>query len=113
MKDLVKQYGLPLALYYFIFNETCVVLVTCGLYYDWLGGGDIVSFLHYIGASKYVDIDAAMSKSVSLGPFGELEAKLAAHFGLATVFMSLFTPIQLPFCIATLPRLKKLFKRKM
>jgi hypothetical protein len=100
---------MPLAAYYFIFNEACVALVTCALHYNWLGEGDIASVLDAIGASKYIDIKKTMDASVSLGPI-QISAKLATNFTIASAFMSLWTPLQIPFCIATLPYIRKLFR---
>eukprot|EP00760_Papus_ankaliazontas_P013212 PhM_4_TR15663/c1_g1_i3/m.21255 len=102
---LIREYGVPLAIYYFVLNETCVVGITAGLHYGWFGGADIVRVLDYVGAGSYVDLDK-MNHHISFGPFS-VSAKLATNFGLATAFMSLWTPVQLPFCIATLPYIKR------
>eukprot|EP00759_Apiculatamorpha_spiralis_P009524 PhF_6_TR16572/c0_g1_i1/m.25259 len=110
-KQLIKEYGLPLAVYYLALNETCVIGITCGLHYGYFGGADVISTLNKIGLASYIDLNKLSSSSMTIGPI-EISARLMSNFGLATAFMSLWTPLQIPFCIATLPMLKRLLGRK-
>lgn len=110
LRALIRSHGLPLAVYYLLFNECCVVAVTCALHWNWLGKGDVASVLHRVGADRFIDIDSAMGKSFSLGPL-EVSGRLATNFAIAKVFMSLWTPLQLPFCVATLPTVMRVFRR--
>lgn len=110
IKALVKQYGLPLAAYYFCFNEACVLVITYLLHTEKLGCSDIISLLEYLGVDKYVDVRSHSSASTTLMGI-EVSGKLLMNFGVATAFMSLWTPLQIPFCIATLPSVMRLFRR--
>jgi hypothetical protein len=114
-KDLVRKYGMPLAIYYFLFNESIVLTITYLLTYDYLGAGDIVSVIKSIeaavaeksGVQLSMTPDAkTMDRTIEFGPV-VITARCATNFGLASAFMSLFTAVQIPFCIATLPHMTK------
>lgn len=104
---LVAQYGVPLAVYYFIFNESCIVFVTFLLHKDYVSGTAVLEVINRFGAGGRLNLGELMSMTLTLGPL-ELSARLVANFALASVFMSLWTPLQIPFCIATLPYAKRL-----
>lgn len=106
IRALVRTFGLPLAVYYLLFNETLVVLITYLLHTEAIGAGDIVSFLEYIGLESFVDVRGFSESSRTVLGF-EVSGRLVMNFGIATAFMSLWTPIQLPFCVATLPTLMR------
>ena len=107
---LIRKYGAPLALYYLCFNETCVVALTYLLHTEAIGAGDIVSVLEYIGLESYVDVRGFSEASTTIAGF-PVSGRLVMNFGIATGFMSLWTPVQLPFCIATLPIIMRWFRR--
>jgi hypothetical protein len=107
IRKLISTLGVWLALYYFMFNECCVILVTAMLHNDYLQTGDIESLFEYLGVSKYVDVQSHLQKTLHIGPW-EISGRLAANFALASLFMSLWTPIQIPFCVMTLPAFKHL-----
>ena len=108
MRAGVVEYGFPLALYYFITNEMLVCGLTYLLHYGYFGKEDLIGFLESIGASKYIDLKAIEGKSWSF--FNErivISARLVANFTAASVFMSLWTPLQVPICIATYPFIRQ------
>ncbi|CBZ23015.1 conserved hypothetical protein [Leishmania mexicana MHOM/GT/2001/U1103] len=114
MRTVVIEHGVPLSLYYFVTNELLVCLLTCLLHYGYFGQEDLIGFLKSVGASKYVDLNSIEGKSWSL--FGGqlvVSARLVANFTAASLFMSLWTPVQLPICIATYPYLKRFSQRLM
>ncbi|KAG5488104.1 hypothetical protein LSCM1_08169 [Leishmania martiniquensis] len=117
MKTVVVEHGVPLSLYYFITNEIIVCVLTYLLHYGYFGKEDLIDLLKYIGASKYIDLNSIEGTSWSLLD-GQLvvSARLVANFTAASLFMSLWTPVQLPICIATYPYLKlasqRLLKRR-
>ena len=102
LRALIRTYGAPLAVYYLLFNECLVVFITYLLHTEAIGVGDIVSFLEYLGLESYVDV-RGFSESSKTVMGVEVSGRLLMNFGIATAFMSLWTPVQLPFCIATLP----------
>ena len=108
MAALVKRYGLALAIYYFFFNQACVVSVTLLLQSGVVGGDGIFTLLRWLHVEHWVG-DLDRFKDSHFRPFGnwgpEVSARLLANYALATAFMSLWTPLQLPFCVGTLPRL--------
>jgi hypothetical protein len=108
IKTLVLEYGAPLALYYFITNEMMVCGLTYLLHYGYFGKEDLISFLESVGASKYIDLKAIEGKSWSLLD-GHLviSARLVANFTAASIFMSLWTPLQIPICVATFPFIRR------
>ena len=107
-KRLVMDYGMPLALYYFVLNECCVVIVTFLLHRDYMHTGDVVSLMKTLGAERYFgDLDNTMKSSVNFFGIFEVSGQLAANFAAASAFMSLWTPLQIPFCVATLPYIRK------
>ncbi|KAG5488252.1 hypothetical protein LSCM4_08329 [Leishmania orientalis] len=114
MKTVVVEHGAPLSLYYFITNELLVCLLTYLLHYGYFGKEDLIGLLKCIGASKYIDLSSIEGKSWSLFD-GQLvvSARLVANFTAASIFMSLWTPVQLPICIATYPYLKRISQRWM
>ncbi|GET85386.1 hypothetical protein, conserved [Leishmania tarentolae] len=114
MRTVVVEHGIPLSLYYFITNEILVCLLTCLLHYGYFGQEDLIGFLKSVGAAKYIDLNSIEGKSWSL--FGGqivVSARLVANFTAASFFMSLWTPVQLPICIATYPYLKCFGQRFM
>lgn len=112
MKDAVLRYGFSVALYYWITNEAMVCALTFCLHYHYFGKEDLVSVIEKCGVSKYIDLREIEGKSWSFWS-GRLEisARLLANFTAASLFMSLFTPLQLPFCIATFPAVSRFFCR--
>lgn len=104
--QLIKTYGVALAVYYFVFNEMFVLTITYLLHYDYLGAGDVTSLVEYVGVGHMLNVKETLGRSISLGPF-TITAKFATNFALASGFMSLFTFLQVPFCIATLPRIQR------
>ncbi|CAJ1015625.1 hypothetical protein Q4I30_000706 [Leishmania utingensis] len=114
MRTVAIEHGVPLALYYFITNEILVCLLTYLLHYDYFGQDDLIGFLKFVGASKYIDLNSIEGKRWSF--FDEritLSARLVANFTAASLFMSLWTPVQLPICITTYPYLKRISQRLM
>lgn len=108
MKKLMVEYGAPLALYYFITNELLVCGLTYLLHYGYFGKEDLIGFLESVGVSKYVNLKAIEEKSWSF--FSDrvvISARLVANFTAASVFMSLWTPLQIPLCIATYPFIRR------
>lgn len=103
IKVLVRQYGFPLAVYYLCLNEACVLLITYLLHYEILGTGDIVCLLERVGLESYVDVRGFGETSKSVLGLFDISGRLVMNFGIATAFMSLWTPVQLPFCVATIP----------
>ncbi|KPA73681.1 hypothetical protein ABB37_09613 [Leptomonas pyrrhocoris] len=108
MKKLVMEYGAPLALYYFITNELLVCGLTYLLHYGYFGKEDLIDFLESVGASRYINLKAVEGKSWSFfdGRVA-VSARLVANFTAASVFMSLWTPLQVPVCIATYPFIRR------
>lgn len=112
MRALVVQHGAPLAAYYFITNEMLVCLITYLLHYNYFGKDDLISVLDSLGASRFIDLKSIEGKSWSL--FGgrlEVSVRLVANFTAASLFMSLWTPLQLPLCVATYPYLRRVGQR--
>ena len=105
---LIRKHGAALALYYFAFNESCVLGITYLLHYDYFAVGDIANLLKYVGAERLLDIDNVAGKSKQWGPI-TISAKFIMNFTIASSFMSLFTGFQIPFCIATLPWIRQRF----
>jgi len=110
MRQLIKEIGLPIVLYYFLLNEFGVVVLTVALEYGWLGGGDIIMILQYAGIPNEV-IQSYMSSTFTIFGFA-IRAQLVTHFFLASLFFSLWTPLQWAFVFATFPRLRRAFLRK-
>lgn len=112
MKELVLKHGLYCALYYWITNEMLVCVFTYLLHYGYLGKEDLIGFLENVGADKYLNLKNIETKSWSFFN-GSLviSARLVANFIAASVFMSLFTPIQVPIAVATYPYLRRVLAR--
>lgn len=102
IRSLIRTYGAPLAVYYLLFNECLVVFITYLLHTGTIDVGDIVSLLEYLGLENYVNVRGFSESSKTVMGI-EVSGRLLMNFGIATAFMSLWTPLQLPFCIATLP----------
>ncbi|KAG5512289.1 hypothetical protein JKF63_07811 [Porcisia hertigi] len=112
MRAMVVEHGVPLFLYYFITNEVLVCMVTYLLHYGYFGKEDLIGFLKSLGASKYVDLESIEGKQWSFfGGHVVLSARLVTNFTAASLFMSLWTPVQLPLCVATYPYLKRISHR--
>lgn len=112
IKSAVVEYGAPVALYYFITNEFLVGVVTYLLHYGYFGKEDLIGVLESIGASKFLDLKSIEAKSWSF--FDDrfvISARFVANFTAASIFMSLWTPIQLPLCVATYPAIRRGFQR--
>lgn len=112
MKTVVLDYGLPVALYYWITNEIIVCVLTYFLHFGYFGKEDLIDILEKVGVSKYINLNAIETKSWSLFN-GRLtvSARLLANFAAASLFMTLWTPLQVPICIATYPYLRRLGNR--
>ena len=106
IRALIRQYGAPFAVYYVALTETLTCLLTYLLHYEYLGKGDIGALLKWTGFGKGDDVNSAMAKSVTYGPF-TVSARLMTNFVIAKSFVALFAPLKVPFCIATLPYLKR------
>jgi len=108
--NLIKTYGLPLAIYYWVTNEILVCIITYLLHYGYFGGSDVMSLLKSLGLDNYCDFSKIEASSFEVGPVS-ISARLATNFALASAFMALWTPLQVPFCVVTLPRIKRIFGR--
>lgn len=114
VKQLVKSYGIPFGVYYWITNEVLVLILTYCLYYDYFGRDllfravDRLSIyleklpfgkvnLHEIGDHSWRFFDGRL----------QVDPKLVGDFTVASVVMSLLTPVQIPICAATFPWLKR------
>ena len=108
VKRLISQYGLPFAIYYIVFNDSMILLITVALQMGWVGAGDVITLIKKVGAEKYLNgLDERMDRpAFSLGPL-HVTGRLVANFALAFAFMGVWTPIKIPFCIATLPYVKR------
>ena len=106
---LVRTHGAPLALYYFIFNECCVLVVTFLLQYDYLAADALKQCVTTLRLDRWINLNAIQSAELKIGPV-TISGKFAANFSVATAFMSLWTPLQIPFCVATLPYLRRLIR---
>lgn len=96
MKRLATTHGLPLVVYYVIFNKACVVLVTVALQMGWLGAGDIITLINYLGIDYFIrGLDGVMDRpAFSIGML-HITGRLVANYALAVLFMSLWTPLQI------------------
>lgn len=112
MKETIKTHGIPAALFYWITNEILVCILTYFLHYGYFGKEDLIGFLEHIGASKYVNLEVVEHKNWSFFD-GRLviSARLIANFTAASVFMSLWTPLQLPLAIAIYPLFRRSIQR--
>lgn len=106
---LVTHYGLPLAVYLFVFDEMICLAITCALQYDLLGAGDTASLLAYVGGNL-LDVNGLMGHSVDWGPI-HISARLATNYAVASVLSGATFPLQLPFCVATLPVLRNVVRK--
>jgi hypothetical protein len=106
---LIKKYGFPLAIYYLAFNETCVLIITALLHYDYLGAGDIAAMLKWLGAERLLNVGNVAGKTREIGPI-TISARFIINFTIASTFMSLWTGFQIPFCIATLPHVTRVVR---
>ena len=109
-KELVKQYGIPLAVFYWVTNESLVALLTYLFHYNYLTTGDVVDGLKYVGLDSLVNIETIHSTSITLWGV-EISALFLTNFLVASAVMSLFTPIQVPLCIAVFPYLRNGVRR--
>lgn len=106
LKELVKQYGIPLAVFYWVTNESLVALLTYLFHYNYLTTGDVVDWLQSLGLGGYVNLETLHTASITV--FGvEISALLLTNFLVASAVMSLFTPIQVPICVAVFPSLRR------
>ena len=106
---MIQDHGIYFAAQYFIFNEMCVLYLTYLLHCDYLGTGDIEKVVNYIGLSKFVDVNSQLDNSFQIGLW-EVSGRLVANFGIASAFMSLCTPLQIPLCVITLPYFKRIVR---
>ena len=107
---LVRQYGAPLAIYYIALNESLVALLTYLLHYDYIGTNEMNAVIKWMGAEDYISLNHDVpTHSRSFGPF-TISPRLVLNFSIATAFMSLWTGVQIPFCVATLPYLQAAFR---
>lgn len=123
LKKGTKSYGLYVGLYYWVTNELLVILLTYFLYFDYFGR-DVLSAA-YDKFSVY--LDKLPIGKISFHELGDhqwsffdgrilVDPKLVGDFTVASVFMSLCTPIQFPICVATYPWLRRrwvLFSEKV
>lgn len=110
MWAFIKLHGFPMYLYYWITNEIIVLCLTYLIHYQYIPGSDIIDWLKWLGAGKLVDLDKTMDKSVKA--YGvEVSARFLTNFSLASAIMTLFTPIQIPLCLATYPYLRNAIRR--
>jgi hypothetical protein len=110
LRALARKHGLPFAIYYITVTETLAVLLALCLHYDVLGKGDITSVLKLIGIEGWLDVDGTMNKKKEFGPFS-VSARLVTNFAFAKACIALLAPIKLPFCVATLPYVMRVFGR--
>lgn len=112
MKEFAFKHGPYCAIYYWVTNEMLVCLFTYLLHYGYLGKEDLVDFLENVGADKYINLRNIEGKSWSFFNGNvTISARLVANFVAASVFMSLFTPIQIPIAVATYPYLRSILTR--
>ena len=107
-KTLIKNYGFPIAIYYVLLNESCVLVCTYLLYYDYISINIINDCLKYFNIENSISTNA-IPVTIPYTGF-EINSKLVINFAVSTAFMSLFTPIQIPFCVITFPYIKKYSK---
>lgn len=105
-RALLRRYGLAFAIYVFVVDEILCLLFACCLHYNWVGTGDVSSLLKMLRIDRWVNVDGALDKSLHLGPF-ELSARFATNYGVATVLSTALVPLQMAFCLATLPKLMR------
>lgn len=110
LKQIIKQYGIPIALFYWVFNEVLVAIVTYLLHYNYVSQGSVVDFIDAIGFGSWIDTKILHTHSVRLGPF-DISALLITNFLVASAFLALFVPIKLPFCIWLYPKVRNAFRR--
>jgi len=103
---LVKKYGLPLSIYFWVLSDVIAFVITALLYFDVLGSGDMVTLLKRLGLDSWVNIEEKMTQSYALGPIS-LSGKLLANYAVGETIVTVLTPPILAFCIATLPALKR------
>eukprot|EP01012_Entosiphon_sulcatum_P046486 TRINITY_DN6247_c0_g1_i1.p1 TRINITY_DN6247_c0_g1~~TRINITY_DN6247_c0_g1_i1.p1 ORF type:complete len:215 (+),score=33.16 TRINITY_DN6247_c0_g1_i1:546-1190(+) len=105
-RAFVAAHGLPCFVYYVAVSETSVLLIFAALQLGWLGGADVMTALHWIGAERWLDLTALERPLTSV--FGyQLSAHTGANFVVATLANGVLTPVQLPFCLATYPKLRR------
>lgn len=114
IKKIGKSSGLHVGLYYWVTNEILVFLLTYLLYFDYFGR-DVLSAT-YDKFSTY--LEKLPIGKVNFHELGDhqwsffdgrllIDPKLVGDFTVASIFMSLCTPIQFPICVATYPWLKR------
>lgn len=106
--SVIKTHGLYFGLYYWISNEALVVLLTYFLYYDYFGKDIVCALVERFSPSFYkIDFSNTDKKWSFFGGKFSVDPKLAADFIFSSVTMSLLTPVQIPFCAATYPWLRR------
>jgi hypothetical protein len=105
---LAQQHGFAVLVYYVVLNESMVAALTYALHYNYISFGDITWTIRTLGLDSYMNTDTALRASITLGPI-DISGRLAMNFALASSFMSVWTGFQLPFCMATLPFVRRGF----
>lgn len=108
--NLVKEHGVALVVYYFVFNEACIIALTFLLHNGLVAGSDLVGWLKWIKVDRFFNVEETLGRTVSFGPFS-ISAALVTNYTLASAFMSLCTPVQIPFCVMTLRMVKSVVFR--
>jgi hypothetical protein len=93
--------------YYFVLNESCVLLLTAFLHKDYIHIGDLQRVVDAVGWPR-VDMGRTGQDSGVVIAGVDVSARLIANFLIATAFCSLLTPLQIPFCLWTLPKIRAL-----
>lgn len=111
LKEIIKQYGLPIALFYWVFNEVLVAIVTYLLHFNYVSQNSVVDIIEALGFGSWVDTKVLATHSLRF-PYGiEISALLITNFLVASAFLALFVPVKLPFCIWVFPKVRRSFRK--
>ncbi|KNH09495.1 FAD-dependent pyridine nucleotide-disulfide oxidoreductase [Perkinsela sp. CCAP 1560/4] len=112
VRALAKEHGPGLLVFYFFFNQFCLLTFTTLFHFGYLSTAAVRSLLGYVGLDRFLPNESPKhdGDGVPQGDAGNFWAIVAMEYAFSSVIVSILTPVQIPLCLSLWPYMRSLFK---